>query len=188
MKSTSLFRPVIATIVIAAALVVVLRLLGRRWWCACGELEVWAGDVHGPHMSQHLIDPYAFTHLLHGLLLYGACDWLLPRLSFAWRFVLSIVVEAGWEVLENTQFAIERYRDTTIAAGYVGDSILNAVMDVFFCAAGFAAARTLGLRWSIALFVAVELILLATVRDNLTLNLVMLLVPLDAVKTWQTAN
>ena len=89
-KSPSVVRVATISAIIVATLVVVLRLLGRRWWCACGGFELWADDVHGPHMSQHLVDPYAFTHALHGLLLYGACAWLVPRLPLAWRFVVSL--------------------------------------------------------------------------------------------------
>lgn len=139
-------------------------------------------------MSQHLLDPYAATHVLHGVLLYGAFWYFTPRISLAHRFVWAVAVEAGWEVLENTNWVIDRYRNTTIAAGYVGDSILNSAADVVCCTVGFFTARRLGVLGSVGMFLVVELVLLFTVRDNLTLNVLMLLVPLESLKNWQAGT
>lgn len=174
--------------VIVVALEVVLWLLGRRWWCACGDGALWAGDVQGAHMSQHLLDPYSATHVVHGVLLYGVMRSLAPPMSLGNRFLCAIAIEAAWEVLENTNYVIDRYRNATFAVGYAGDSIINSAADVACCAAGFFAARRLGLVGSIGLFVVVEVLLAATVRDNLTLNVLMLFAPLESVKAWQAGG
>lgn len=158
---------------------------GRVTWCACGGWAPWAGDIWSAHNSQHLFDPYSFTHVLHGLLFYGLLALLCPRLPFAWRLALVVGLEAGWEILENTAFVIRRYREATIGLGYEGDSIANSLVDILCCAGGAFLARRIGWRWSLALFLAVELLLLLWVRDNLTLNVLMLLFPLDPIKAWQ---
>ncbi|MGC4007010.1 MAG: DUF2585 family protein [Pirellulales bacterium] len=158
------------------------------WWCACGQPKLWSGDVFGEHNSQHLVDPYSFSHMLHGLIFYGALTWLVPRMSFAWRMAWATVIECGWELLENSPWVIERYRAATAAQGYSGDSIVNIWGDIGSCALGAWLASKLGIRWSLALFVATELILLWLIRDNLTLNVVMLVWPLPGLKAWQTGE
>ena len=158
---------------------------GRIWWCACGQPNMWAGDIWSSHNSQHALDPYSFTHVLHGIVFYGIIAWLFPRMSFAWRLCLAIGLEALWEVFENTQFIIQRYRAVTIGLGYEGDSIVNSLGDILCCVIGFILARYLGFRWSLVLFVVTELALLFLVRDNLTLNVLMLIYPINAIKSWQ---
>lgn len=158
---------------------------GRSWWCACGQTHLWCGDIHNEHCSQHLFDPYSFTHVLHGIAFCGILAWAIPRISPVWRLFITVVIESLWELLENSQLIIQRYRAATIALGYEGDSIINSLSDILCCAAGFVLARRLGLRWSFVFFVATELVLLFWIRDNLTLNIVMLICPLDAIKTWQ---
>jgi hypothetical protein len=185
---TSPWRIAAACAVVVALLVVALRLLGRTWWCICGSRAWWAGDVMSSHMSQHLLDPYSATHVLHGVLLYGGFRYFAPQWSLGARFLATTIVEACWEVQENTNYVINRYRQATIAVGYAGDSIINSLADVVCCAVGFWAARRLGLFGSIGLVLAVELVLLFTVRDNLTLNVLMLFVPLESVKAWQAGT
>ncbi|MBI2439975.1 MAG: DUF2585 family protein [Lentisphaerae bacterium] len=177
--------PWLALGLILAAAVCELRSQARIWWCACGQLKFFAGDIWSAHNSQHVFDPYSFTHVLHGLVFYGIIARLFPRVSLAWRFCVAIGLEALWEVFENTQFIIQRYREATIGLGYEGDSIVNSLGDVLFCSIGFGLARCFGLRWSLVLFVATELALLFWVRDNLTLNILMLIYPLAAIKSWQ---
>jgi hypothetical protein len=166
--------------------VLVLRSMGRVWWCACGSFVPWTSETQGRHTSQHLLDPYSFTHALHGFVFYAVL-WLAlhrragPRV----RLALAIVIEAGWELLENSSWVIERYRAGTIAADYSGDSVVNSLADIACCTCGFLLARRLPVRASFAVFVAVELALLAAVRDGLTLNVLMLAWPIQAVKTWQ---
>lgn len=172
----------LACIVLA---VVVLRLQGRRWWCACGQPDFWWTDTNSSHNSQHWFDPYAFTHVLHGILLCGLLVWAVPRMARLWQLVIGVAVELLWEIVENTSFVIQRYRDSTMALGYEGDSVANSVGDTLAFALGFALARRIGWRWSAAFFLATEIVLLFWIKDSLLLNVVMLLYPLDAIKTWQ---
>ncbi len=174
--------------VVLAVQVLVLRLEGRIWWCACGQWKIWDGDIWSAHNSQHWLDPYSFTHVLHGVLLCGVIAWLAPRWPAAWRLAVAVLLEAGWEVLENSAFIIQRYREATIGQGYIGDSIANSLADVLCCALGFLLARRLGLKASVVLFVVVEVALALAVRDNLSLNVLMLIHPIDAVKAWQMVH
>jgi hypothetical protein len=144
--------------------------------------------VWSEHNSQHPFDPYAVTHVLHGLAFFGLFAWLLPRVSRAWRFALSMAIETLWELVENSDLVVDRYRETTMAVGYRGDSIINSLGDLIACAFGLWLAPRLGLWWSIAVFVVAELVLLVWIRDNLFLNVLMLVWPVEAVKTWQMGS
>jgi len=166
--------------------VVSLRLEGQRWWCRCGRLYPWSGGIHSAHNSQHLLDPYSFTHVLHGLILYALLRPLAKRLGPGTRLVIALAIEALWEVVENSGAVIERYRQATIALGYAGDSVFNSLGDVVSCGAGFLIASRLPARWSVLLFFAVEAVLLAVYRDCLLLNVLMLVWPVEAIKSWQT--
>jgi hypothetical protein len=177
--------PIVVSGLILVVHPIVLRLEGRRWWCACGRPLLWSGNVHSSHNSQHLADPYSFSHVEHGILFYGLFTWLWPRMSVAWRFVLTLAVEAGWEILENTNSVIDRYRAATISLDYFGDSIGNSIGDVLSCVIGFYLARRIGFWPSLAIVVVTEIVMLFWIRDNLLLNIVMLLHPFDAVKQWQ---
>ena len=177
-------------LVVAAALLVhaaALRAEGRRWWCACGRPTPWVRDAWGPPNSQHFLDPYSFTHVLHGVLLCGLLAWAFPRLKWTWRLCLAVCAEVAWEVLENSPFIIDRYR-AAAALGYEGDTVANSLGDVLCCAAGFVLARRLGLWGSVALFITVEVVLLLWIRDSLLLNVVMLIHPVDAIKAWQAGH
>jgi hypothetical protein len=165
-----------------------LRYQGRLWTCACGRLYPWAGDVWSSHNSQHLADPYSFTHVLHGLLLCGLVSWALPRFSLAWRLWAVISIEALWEVVENSAFVIQRYREATLSLDYYGDTILNSMGDILFCVIGFMVARRLGFRRSLVFFIVTDMLLLIWIRDSLLLNIVMLIHPIDAIKTWQMGH
>lgn len=175
----------IAISLTVALIVTWLRLHGRRWSCACNTILIWVGDAWSSHTSQHLLDPYAFTHLLHGV----AFCWLLwliaPRLGLEWRLWLAVLAEALWEALENSNFIIERYRQTTAALGYSGDSILNSVSDILMCALGFLLAARLGFGRSLAMFIVIEVVLLLTIKDSLILNIVMLIYPIEWLREWQ---
>jgi Protein of unknown function (DUF2585) len=175
----------IAMFAILAVTPLVLRWEGRAWWCSCGNFNIWAGDIWSQHNSQHLTDPYSFTHILHGVLFCGILALVMPKISWKWRLCFTILLESGWEILENSQFIINRYRESTMALGYNGDSILNSVGDILCCTAGFLIARKIGLKYSIMLFIAFELLLLIWIRDNLTLNIIMLIYPVKAIKDWQ---
>jgi hypothetical protein len=165
--------------------VIWLRFEGRRWWCRLEDLSLWSGGIHSTHTSQHVADPYSFTHFLHGLLFYALFRYVAGRLRWDARFVLAIALECAWEVVENSGMVIDRYRRATIALGYEGDSVINSLGDVASCGLGFLVAGRLPVRWSIALFLAVEVALLIAYRDNLLLNVIMLIYPFEVVKSWQ---
>jgi hypothetical protein len=178
----------LVTIGIVAVAVIMLNVQGRVWWCQAGDYSPWAWDIWTPHNSQHIIDPYTFTHVLHGILefwLIGLVFWKLPM---AWRFVLAILIESSWEVAENTSHVINLYREETISLSYFGDSIINSLADIVACALGFFIAYKIRFWKSLALFVATEAMLLLTIRDSLILNLIMLIRPIEAIKVWQTAG
>lgn len=180
--------PTIVALAATVATAGLLRLEGRRWWCACGEWSLVSADAWGSHNSQHLFDPYSLTHMLHGVLFCGALALVVPRLGSAWRFAASVILECLWELLENSPLVIDRYRTATAALGYTGDSVLNSVGDVVSCAAGFWLARRLGWWRSIALVAIIEVGLLFWIRDNLTLNIIMLIYPIDAIRLWQAGG
>lgn len=172
-----------ALVLLVAALQ--LRFQGRSWWCSCGHWRPWAGDIWTSHNSQHFADPYSFTHVLHGLVLCGVLAWTCARLPEVWRFFVVIVMETAWEIFENTEFVIQRYREATLALGYTGDTIANSLGDVVFCGIGFVFERYLGFRRSVALFLLTDAALLLWIRDSLVLNVVMLIWPVEAIKEWQ---
>lgn len=180
--------PMGVALVVVGVAILMLRLEGRIWWCACGGWKPWDGDIWSCHNSQHLLDPYSFTHVLHGMLLFWLLAWIVPRWSLAWRLTAALAVEACWEVLENSPLIIQRYREATIGQGYVGDSIANSLSDIACCLAGVLVARRLGWRKAVVLFIAVEVLLALVVRDNLTLNVLMLIHPIDAIKQWQMVH
>ena len=173
----------LAALALLAIAVAVLFAMGRPPICPCGTLTLW-GSV-GPRQSQMLADWYSMSHVVHGLLFYALLHLTARRLPVGARFLIALVVEAAWEIAENSPAVIERYREATIALGYSGDSIVNSVSDIVMMALGFLAARRLPLWASVALLIALELIPLAAIRDNLTLNILMLVHPTDAIRVWQ---
>lgn len=176
--------PACAGVTVATALI--LRGMGRTWWCKGGEWWPWAGDIWSMHASQHLFDPYSFTHVLHGVAFYGLMALLLGRwLKPPQRLFFAVLLESAWEILENSSMVIEKYRAATISLDYFGDSVLNSVADVLCCALGYLAAMWLPVWASIAGFVAMEVFLALWIRDGLLLNVLMLVAPLQAVKDWQ---
>jgi hypothetical protein len=162
-----------------------LRTSGRPWWCACGQPFLWSGNIHSSHNSQHLFDPYSFTHMLHGVVFFWLLALVAPRLSVSWRYVAAVAIEAAWELLENSNMVIERYRTATISLGYEGDSIANSFGDVVSCSLGFLLAFRLGLWGSLILFAATELALVLWIRDSLILSTLMLVHPIEALRNWQ---
>jgi Protein of unknown function (DUF2585) len=180
--------PWFAILVVLLGTALILRSQGRLWWCSCDYLLVWSGDPWSSDNSQHLLDPYSFTHLLHGFLLCGLLTLLVPRLSTVWRLWLAVTIEAVWEVVENSEFVIRRYREETAALGYHGDTIVNSLGDILVCGLGFVMAQRLGFRRTFALFLLTEVALAILIRDNLTLNIVMLIHPFEAIKEWQAAG
>ena len=155
------------------------------FFCACGEFKFWVGDTCSSSNSQQLFDPYSFTHILHGILLFWLVLLLFRKLTPNWQLLLALALEAAWEVFENTRFVIDHYRTETAALGYQGDTVVNSFGDLACALAGFLVARQLGLRRSLALFVVVEVVLLIWIKDSLMLQLLMLLRPVASIKFWQ---
>jgi hypothetical protein len=163
--------------------------MGRITMCKCGYIKLWHGGRGDSEMSQHLTDWYSYSHVLHGIIFY----WLLTvvakgRLSMAARLVIAMGLEAGWELFENTPFIINRYRSVTISRDYYGDSIVNSVGDMLCMLVGFLLAARLPAWVTVFLLIATEVSLLALIRDNLTLNIIMLIHPVEWIKQWQLAG
>jgi len=177
-------RAALAALVILFATIAILLAMGRPPICACGEIDLW-GTV-GPKQSQMLADWYSLSHIVHGFLFYGALHLAAPRWPVERRFLVALLVEAAWEVIENTPAVIDRYREATVALGYSGDSILNNMSDIAMMAVGFLAARRLPLWASVLVVLALELVPLFVIRDNLFLNVWMLLAPSQSVLEWQS--
>jgi len=180
--------PVTASGIVMVTAAIVLAFQGRVWWCQAGDMSPWAWNIWTAHNSQHLIDPYSFTHVLHGMIEFWLLGLIFRKMPLAWRLFLAVLIEGGWEVLENTNFIINRYREETISLDYFGDSIINSLSDIVCCAAGFVIAYKLRFWRSLALFIATELILIATIHDSLIINIIMLIHPVEAIKHWQMAR
>ena len=173
----------VAFAIVAMLAVAILLAMGRPPICTCGTVTLWGSE--GPAQSQMLTDWYSPSHIVHGFLFYALLHLTLPRQSEDRRFALALLIEAGWEIVENTPMIIDRYREATIALGYSGDSVLNSASDITMMAAGFLAARRLPVWASVAAVVLLEIVPLIAIRDNLALNVWMLLAPSDAVRGWQ---
>jgi hypothetical protein len=170
---------------IVALTVVVLLAMGRPPICTCGDVKLWTGAVQSADNSQHLADWYTPSHIIHGFLFYWFGWLFLRRNPFGERWLAAVAIEAAWELLENSQYIIDRYREATFAFGYNGDSVLNSVADIGWMTLGFLLARRLPVWATVAIALAFELLTLATIRDNLTLNVLMLVAPVEAIRVWQ---
>jgi len=168
-----------------ALLGLILLLMGRPAICPCGSIRLWHGIVQSDENSQQISDWYSFSHIIHGFIFFGLSRWLLPKQPLWVALALAIGIEGVWEILENSPIIIDRYREVTMAFGYSGDSVLNSVSDALFMVAGFLAASRM--RWWVTVIIAVvfELFTLWTIRDNLTLNVLMLISPVEAIREWQ---
>jgi hypothetical protein len=173
---------------IIAATAASLLEMGRSAICPCGRVRLWWGTVQSEENSQQILDWYSLSHLVHGLVFYAVGWLLLRRWDWRMRLVIATVCEAAWEITENSPAIIDRSRAVTIAYGYAGDSVLNSVSDIGCMTAGFWIASRLPVWASVALMLACEMVALAVIRDNLTLNLIMLIHPVDAIRLWQAGG
>ena len=162
--------------------------MGRSPLGPDGKFGWWDGNIWSSENSQRLADPYSFSHIVHGILFYAALCLLARKLPVRQRLLIALVFEAGWEMLENSPFIINRYREATISLGYVGDSVLNSLSDILMMTIGFLFAFRVPWRVSVAAVIIMEIGCALWVRDNLTLNIIMLIHPFDAIKHWQMAG
>lgn len=191
-SATAGLRHGAVALAIMAAFAAVLLAMGRPAICPCGTIELWHGAANDDGTSQHISDWYSLSHVIHGFLFYGAAH-LVGRLrgrplGFGLALCLAIMVEGGWELVENSPLIIERYRAATASDAYAGDSVLNSMADIGFMALGFSIARLAPVWPVVAAAIAMELLALYVIRDNLTLNVLMIVWPLDAVRDWQAAR
>ncbi|HMS43312.1 MAG TPA: DUF2585 family protein [Pyrinomonadaceae bacterium] len=178
--------PIILSFGATILMVAVLYAQGRLWWCKLGDYRVYVNEAwNSSHTSQHFFDPYTFTHVLHGVLFFWLASLIFSRFSVSWQLFIAIFAEAAWEVFENSNFIIEKYRENTASLDYFGDSILNSIGDIVACAIGFLIASKIGWWKSLIFFLLTEIMLLIWIRDGLLLIILMLIYPLDAVKNWQ---
>lgn len=184
-SSSSPKRWFLAALILFLLQIAILYAMGRIPICECGYVKLWEGGVNTSGNSQHLSDWYTPSHIIHGFLFYGLGWLILRRAPIAARLSLAVLIEAAWELLENSPLIIDRYRTATMALGYTGDSILNSAMDTVFMAVGFFVASRLPVWLTIAIAIFFELATGYIIRDNLTLNVLMLVWPVDAVRVWQ---
>ena len=171
----------------AACAAAILLAMGRVPICTCGTIKLWQGAVQSAENSQQLSDWYSFSHIIHGFLFCALLGWALPRVPLGLRLVGATLIEAAWEIAENTPMVIDRYREATMALGYSGDAVINSLSDITMMVIGFCIAARWGWKLWVPLAITFELFTLWMIRDNLTLNVLMLVHPVEAIKTWQGA-
>ena len=178
----------LATAVVVAVAAFVLHQMGQVTICKCGYVKLWHGEALSSENSQHIADWYTLSHVIHGFLFFMLAGWVARPAPIGLRLVLATLVEAGWEIFENTDYVINRYREVTISLDYFGDSVLNSVSDIAFMIIGFFLAWRLPVWASVATVIVFELIALYAIRDNLTLNIIMLVYPVEAIRVWQAGG
>lgn len=187
MKEIQKYYPWAAFFAALGVLIVSMRLMGRLWICECNKVYFWVSDAWSSNNSQHLFDPYSFSHIEHGVFFFALIWFVAKRFSWQWRFAMVVSMESLWEIFENSPIIINRYRSTTAALGYTGDTVINSLGDVFAAAVGFFICERFGWKWAAVAVIIVECAMLLTIRDNLFLNILLLIVPIPAISDWQAA-
>lgn len=180
----------VRTIVIWSGILIIIQIgllwvMRQPWICACDSIHLWVSDIFSSQMSQHLFDWYSFSHVIHGFLFFMILRLMFPRLSWGYRLLCALAIEIGWEVAENTPYVINAYREQALAQGYVGDSIINSVMDTLSMVAGFIMASRLSVWLIVVVAIVFELFVAFYIHDNLSLNILNFIYPLDSVTAWQ---
>ena len=181
-------RAAAAALLIMVATASVLLLMGRPPICTCGAIKLWVAEANSSKTSQMLSDWYSASHIVHGLLFYAGLWLVFRKWSVETRFLTALIIEVSWEIIENTPMVINRYREETAALGYTGDSVLNSMSDIAMMVLGFLLARKLAVWASVLVIFVLEIVPLLVIRDNLTLNIWMLLAPNEALKSWQSCG
>ena len=184
--------PALLIVAIFAAAAWQLHYQGRSWWCECRNF-LWTSNAWGSLTSQTFLDPYSFTHLLHGFMFAGLLLLLVRflvkrKISTSWRLAIAIALEGVWEIFENSNAVIDRYREATASLGYRGDTVINSMGDILCCSLGLLIARKLGWLRSLPIFIATEIVLAFWIRDSLVLEIIMLIHPFDYIKRWQLGH
>jgi hypothetical protein len=176
---------VLGVVIVLALTAAVEFSMGRLPFGPDGKFGWWEGNIWSNEQSQRFADPYSFCHIEHGLMFYALLWLLMRKIPVRYRFMIAVILEACWEVLENSPLIINRYRAVTISLGYVGDSVTNSLSDILMMSLGFLLAMRARIRTSVALVIVIEVGMLLWLRDNLLLNMIMLVRPIEAIKTWQ---
>jgi hypothetical protein len=176
------------TAVLLALQAFALVLLGQRFVCDCGYVKLWEGNVLGPGNSQHISDWYTFSHVIHGFIFYAVLSFIFPKLSLTTRFLLALGIEIGWEVIENTPWAIDHYRQQALAQGYIGDTVLNSLFDTLAAALGFLIAWRAPILLTAVLALGMEVFVGLLIRDNLTLNVIGFFIQPEFISSWQSGG